>query len=414
MPAYNSYHTNLILLHHFDCLSVELKSVIPRSTLSNWKKKDIAGIMGCSHFSDSDISTLKAIAKSKKLLKAAKALYYLFRAISTLVRQAENKATLLRTNKLLILHTIEKVKPVLGLKRIIGALGLSQAKLYYWLEKQKCKKSIFQLCQKRHPNQLLPGEVKMIKQYLLDEQFRNWSSLSVYYQALRDGIVFMSAGTWYKYANRLGIKRRFFKVNRQRATGIRACGPLQILHMDVTIFKPLDYSKVYIYFIVDNFSRTILSWEASLEYSSTIALKLLRTTISTHHIHASTKLITDGGPENRGEVSVFTDESANVEQFIAQKDIIQSNSMVEAVNKHIKYYYLFKKDLADLEAVQQHLQDAVVDYNFKPHGKLHGFTPQEVLEGTVPLANQFQQAILNAHKERILKNQEMRCCQEEE
>lgn len=64
-------------------------------------------------------------------------MYYLFKAISTLVGEAQNKATLLRHNKILVLQTIEKAKPVLGLKRILGAVGLSQAKLYYWLEKQK-------------------------------------------------------------------------------------------------------------------------------------------------------------------------------------------------------------------------------------------------------------------------------------
>lgn len=413
MSAYNSYHTNLILLHHFDCLPTELKCDIPRSTLSNWKKKDIAGIMGSDHFSESDMSTLKAIAKNKRLLKAAKALYYLFKAISTLVRQAENKAALLRKNKSLILYTIEKVKPVLGLKRIIGAIGLSQAKLYYWLEQSNCRRSVFQLCQKRHPGQLLPKEVMAIKQHLLDERFRNWSTLSVYYQALRDGVVFMSAGTWYKYANRLGIKRKFFKINRNNRIGIRASGPMQMLHMDVTIFRPVDHTKVYIYFIVDNFSRSILGWEASLKYSSSTALNLLKTTISAHDIQSSTKLITDGGPENMGEVSGFTDECANVEQLIAQKDIIQSNSMVEAVNKHMKYYYLFRKDLADMESVTKHLTDSVEDYNNKPHGRLHGFTPLEVLDGTAPIPNQFQQDIINARKERIMQNQEMKCCQEE-
>ena len=92
----------------------------------------------------------------------------------------------------------------------------------------------------------------------------NWSSLSIYYQALRDKTVFMGIGTWYKYANRLDIKRKFFRIKRKKVIGIRASRPLQILHMDVTIFKPLDNTKVYIYFIVDNFSRAILNWQQVL------------------------------------------------------------------------------------------------------------------------------------------------------
>jgi hypothetical protein len=122
-------------------------------------------------------------------LKAEKALYYLFSSIASLIRQVETKVELLRKNKDLILDTIEKVKPALGLKRILGAFGISHSKMYYWVEKRQCWKSIIQLCHKRHPNQLLPAEVSAIKEYLIDERFKNWSLLSVYYQALRDKAV---------------------------------------------------------------------------------------------------------------------------------------------------------------------------------------------------------------------------------
>ncbi len=88
--------------------------------------------------------------------------------------------------------------------------------------------------------------------------FLNWSSLSIYYQSLRDGTLFSGIETWYKYARKLGIKRKFFRLIHKLQIGIRASTPLQILHMDVTIFKPLDNTKVYIYFLLDNFSMYIL------------------------------------------------------------------------------------------------------------------------------------------------------------
>ena len=213
MSNYNIYHTNLILLYRFDVLSIDLKSTIPRSTLSNWKRKDISRIIGCDSLSVNDVSVLKEIAKSKKLLRAAKALYYLFHTITSLFKHADNKDELLRLNKTVILNTIEKVQPILGTKRILKSIGLSHSQMYYWIEKKKCQNSIFQLCQPRHPNQLLPVEVDIIKKYLLDERFINWCSLSIYYQALRDKAVFMGIGTWYKYANRLGIKRKFFRIS---------------------------------------------------------------------------------------------------------------------------------------------------------------------------------------------------------
>ena len=65
-----------------------------------------------------------------------------------------------------------KVQPILGTKRILKSIGLSHSKMYYWIEKKKCQNSIFQLCQPRHPNQLLPTEVDIVKNYLLDERFK--------------------------------------------------------------------------------------------------------------------------------------------------------------------------------------------------------------------------------------------------
>ena len=152
MSNYKIYHTNLILLYHFDALSIDLKSIIHRSTLSNWKRKDISRIIGCDSLSVNDVSVLKEIAKCKKLLRAAKALYFLFHTITSLFKHANNKDELLRLHKTVILNTIEK---------------------------KKYQNSIFQLCQPRHPNQLLPTEVDIVKNYLLDERFKNWSSLSI-------------------------------------------------------------------------------------------------------------------------------------------------------------------------------------------------------------------------------------------
>ena len=400
-----------MLLHHFNALTIDFKSTIPASTLSNWKRKNVSEIIGCNSLCDNDVSILKEIAKSKKLLRAAKALYVLFRTITQLFNHAQNKAESLRQHKATILKTIEKVQPILGTKRILKSIGLTSSKMYYWLEKKKCDNSIFQLCQPRHPHQLLSSEVNIIKNYLLNEKFENWSALSIYYQALREKTVFMGMSTWYKYANRLGVKRKFFNLNRKREIGIRASKPFQIIHMDVTIFKPLDQIKVYIYFIVDNFSRAILNWKASLEYSSAIALDVLKEAIQKHDIGIDSTLVTDGGPENHGEVSKFTTGNQNINQLIAQKDIIQSNSMIESVNKHIKSYYLFKKELKDLNDTFKYLSTSVPDYNNKPHDRLYGLTPNEVLNGNEPAKDNYQNDIAEARKKRLLQNQSKECCQ---
>ena len=198
MPNYNSYHTNLILLHKFNSLPDEFKSIIPYSTLSSWNKRNIETIIGCDTLPDKDIKLLKQIVTSKKLLLAAKALYFVFSTVSTLFKNANNKAELLKDHKILILNTISKVRSSLGVKRVLKWIGISPAKMYYWLEERNCQLSISKLCRSTHPNQLLDKEVQTIKDYLLNNRYKNWSALSIYYQALKDQALFISIETWYK------------------------------------------------------------------------------------------------------------------------------------------------------------------------------------------------------------------------
>jgi len=410
LPKYNSYHTNLVLLYKFNSLPDEFKSVIPYSTLSSWNNRDVANIIGCDTLADKDINLLRQIVTSKKLLVAAKALYFVFSTVSTLFKHANNKAELLKDYKNTILKTISKVKSTLGVKRVLKWIGITPAKMYYWLEEKNCGLSLSNLCRSKHPNQLLDSEVKTIKEYLLNDRFTNWSSLSIYYQALREGTLSISMHTWYKYARKLGIKRKFFRLKRKPQIGLRALMPLKILHMDVTIFKPLDNTRIYIYLLVDNYSRYILGWKASLEFSSKIALQVLKQSIEKYNINFESKLIVDGGPENRGEVTRFTNDQEYLTKLIAQKDITQSNSMIEAINKHLKYYYLFKKDLKDYNETVNYLKQSIPDYNNKPHGRLYGLTPF-VLEGEVPSKDMFKEQKEQARNERLKQNMKVECCE---
>ncbi len=66
--------------------------------------------------------------------------------------------------------------------------------------------------------------------------------------------------------------------------------------MDLTIFRPSDDTRVYIYLIIDNFSRAILGWKASLQYSSVIAMENLKEVCYKYDLlKSNTQLIVDDG-----------------------------------------------------------------------------------------------------------------------
>ncbi len=98
-------------------------------------------------------------------------------------------------------------------------------------------------------------------------------------------------------------RRKRWQISWER---LRANAPKQILHMDLTIFRPVDHTRVYIYLIIDNFSRAILGWKASLQYSSAIAMENLKEVCYKYNLPKSnTQLIVDDGPENNGSINEF-------------------------------------------------------------------------------------------------------------
>jgi len=57
------------------------------------------------------------------------------------------------------------------------------------------------------------------------------------------------------------------------------------------------------------------------------------------------------------------------------------------------------------------LSGSISDYNNKPHGKLYGFTPTEILNGIDPDKAKYKNDIAKARKTRLLQNQSIPCCQ---
>ena len=234
----------------------------------------------------------------------------------------------------------------------------------------------------------------------------------LFYTILRDKVAFFSKTTFYNYVKRLQLQRA--KPEKMKSNvGIRADAPLRILHMDVTIYKPLDNTRVYLYFLVDNYSRCILNWKASLQYSANITLQNIKEAYEKYDlgiIMPRIDLICDGGSENKGGVDVFVNQNDNnLNKLIAQTDIIFSNSMVEAVNKRIKYDFLFTEKLYDIEQVNKYLNFAVDQYNNKPHSALYGLTPIEACKGQIPDKTMFKPAMLHAAKARKDINLNQNC-----
>jgi hypothetical protein len=121
-------------------------------------------------------------------------------------------------------------------------------------------------------------------------------------------------------------------------------------------------------------------------------------------------LVTDDGIENKGKLEEWLHKPGMLwKKLVAQLDIIQSNSMVEAANKILKYRFLYTKPVADTDGLINTLENAVKSYNNIPNGQLYGFTPNEVLAGARPDKHYFKSQITSGKKQRLTENQDFPC-----
>jgi len=162
--------------------------------------------------------------------------------------------------------------------------------------------------------------------------------------------------------------------------------PMQIIHADITEFRTSDHTKAYIFFIQDNFSRAILKYTLATNKKAEHLISMLKDILlqRTSSEQQQITMITDDGSENKNLTAHFSNNGVNLLHLIAQKDIIFSNSMIEYLHRTIKYRYLYRQPIENLDQLASALHAAVENYNNRPAHVLGGLTPLEVLNGSSP------------------------------
>ena len=165
---------------------------------------------------------------------------------------------------------------------------------------------------------------------------------------ISNNVLHTAISTFYKSKSLLKIDRkRALKRSSKNIEGSRAQKTLSILQMDTCVFGTKDNRKAFIYIIQNNFSRAIFDIKTTLVCSSPLAKENLLAVITKHQLlNREIELTTDDGVKNKGSVTeLLTGSRCLIKQLIAQSDIIQSNSMIEACNKKNKYQFLYQQEI---------------------------------------------------------------------
>ena len=426
---HNRYSTELKLAILNRIFSKSELPFMPSSTFHSIRNSDFSDLIGIDKVDPSfDEPAKLALLASKKIFKT---LVAFVRIKQTLIRVLTFSGDSLRLLikrlasrhteiKKLIVKTIQRVSKSIPLKKACRFFSISIHQFHSWKRQLSylCHKvNEFVLCPSAHPNSLSPSDIKKMKSIINDPFYNGWPLYSIAMHALRNNKLSLGVSTWYKYVKKIGFHSLFHKWMRKlHYKGIRASSPNEVLHADITLFKNLDGSVSYIYFIMDNFSRYILSFAVETCVSAEIMLANLKKAFEKicsfyeDFIYSIVNLVTDGGPENQNmTVKEFVLEKG-FHHFIAKKDIICSNSMVEALNKTAKYSWLFRLTSPDHEHTVKLVEEFVKTYNeVRPHISLNGLTPLEAYTNNIPDKEQWRKNILDAKAKRLAENQGLNC-----
>jgi putative transposase len=398
-----------------DNLPTELKISVPNTNKFRWKNELEDKYYGCqvAEFINQEIELIKRINQSSNIKRINKSYFKLLDALHEMISNVKGIKVIIKDQKELVVNVIEQVKDSIPIEKALKVFNISRTTYqnYKTIVIHKCESSYFNWCTKRFPNQLLPQEVLTIKAYMKHIDYMFWSKSSVYLRAVRDDNLHCCISTFYKYCRLLGFTnlKKYSKLDDNKP--LRTTRPNEVWSADVTIFKTADGIKLYIHILMDHFSKKILGYSIEKSNSGKAIRKLLQWAYIKHK-PTETIFLTDGGCENINSdvVSLLESLPNPIIHKIAQRDVVFSNSMIEAFNKTLKYEFLYPKTINTGTGLKKVIDKAIPTYNnHRPQWSLGGNTPSETFSGIPMDFSKYKTSFEGQKAIRLAQNKETSC-----
>src|SRR3989442_10803899 len=203
--------------------------------------------------------------------------------------------------------------------------------------------------------------------------------------APRLGKVWASPSTWYHLVRTFGWRRPRLRVHPAKPTvGLRTTRADEMWHIDTTVIRLLDGTRVYLHAVIDNFSRRILAWRVAETCAPVNSVIVLVEANRGATPSATTPVVlADAGVEN---VTAQIDDlitTGVLRRVLAFTELTFSNSMIEAWWRSLTHQWLFLHPLDSVSTVRRLVEFYVQEHNRGlPHSAFRGQTPDEMYFGT--------------------------------
>jgi len=363
---------------------------IPYSTLRNWARKGKDNMMVCDLL---DSNKADLVIKNLKITLQYKAVKAQLNLVLTTMKifgfTIDWKRLPSANAKTKLLEAIEKARQVMQLTACLDIIGLSSSRFHSWVKRQKqCRLEDYKTCPKSMPTKLTHKEQDTIKELYLSKEHAHFSIRALALYALIMGYVCCSPSTWYRTIKENEWRRPRKRVYpEKKRIGIRKDAPNKLYHLDITIIKLVDGTKIYIQILLDNYSRYVLAWSISKEYGGQSTAALLRCGArrakELGHDWPCPEVFTDGGPENDNEWMDHLVEIGFIIRTFALTESKFSNSLVEALNRSLKVNCLYNHPLDTYADVKRLVNFYMNQHCYvMPHSAFNGATPFQMYIGS--------------------------------
>jgi hypothetical protein len=324
-------------------ITIATRAGVPRSTAAGWLKQ------APRHVRDADedrafLDLHRRLARLERRCQRLSAILRLFVVLFRVLRPDLSHVRFVGLDKARLLRAVHRSRGVLGLRRALSLLGLSLSRFHAWARLgQGCQLDDQPSCPNSTPQRLTPTEVLSMRQVATSEHFRHVPTGRLALLAQRLAIVFASTSTWYRFVRERGWRRPTVRVHpHSPVEGVRAERPNEIWHIDVTVMRLLDGTRAYLNAVIDNFSRRILAWRLSDRICAGNSVSVL--VYAQQALEAGAPpptLMADDGSENFNEKVDALVETGVLRRVLAQREVVFSNSMIEAWWRQLKHNWLY-------------------------------------------------------------------------
>lgn len=308
---------------------------------------------------------------------------------------------------------IAELTPILGSKRAAcRATGRPQAN-HYRRHRQSPVPPPPVGQRRPQPRELSAAERDTVRALLNSPDFVDKAPATVYHELLDEGVYLASISTMYRILRAHGeVKER-----RRQATHparvkpeLVATAPNQVYSWDITkLHGPAKWTYLYLYVIIDIYSRYVVGWLIAERESALLAEKLLADTVVKQRIDRDTLTIhADNGSSMASKPVAFLLADLGVTQSHSRPHVSDDNPYSEAQFKTLKYRPDFPDRFDSIEAARLFCRTFFAWYNDEHHHTGLGLhTAADVHYGTAEQTREKRAGVLEgayaAHPERFVR-----------